>query len=241
MSRLESCLPRYARAANPVDVDMSARPAQYAQALSIVLEDRRVHMALVVATPGVGLDMSEVVHALAEGPRKTGKPVAVCLLGREGVAEEKRYLQARGLPCYANPKDALAAFDAMFGYAQWKASPYPVEVSYRRDRAKAGQFLRDCLQAGKTELSGIEMQTLLQAYELQFPQAELARTSKSAVKIAKRLAGSVALKVASPHIEYKSDVGGVELGLQSPEDVRRAFVLLTARVQRLNRCYKHQG
>ena len=112
----------------------------------------------------------------------------------------------------------------MFGYAQWKASPYPVEVSYRRDRAKAGQFLWDCLQAGKTELSGIEMQTLLQAYELQFPQAELARTSKSAVKIAKRLAGSVALKVASPHIEYKSDVGGVELGLQSPEDVRRAFV-----------------
>ena len=54
MSRLESCLSRYARAANPVDVDMSARPAQYAQALSIVLEDRRVHMALVVATPGMG-------------------------------------------------------------------------------------------------------------------------------------------------------------------------------------------
>lgn len=235
MSRLESCLPRYARAANPVDVDMSACPAQYAQALATVLEDRRVHMALVVAAPGVGLDISEVVHALAEGPRKTGKPVAVCLLGREGVAEEKRYLQARGLPCYANPKDALAAFDAMFGYAQWKSSPYPVEVSYRRDRAKAGQFLRDCLQAGKTELSGIEMQTLLQAYELQFPQAELARTSKSAVKIAKRLSGSVVLKVASPHIEYKSDVGGVELGLQSPEDVRRAFMLLTARVQRLRR------
>ena len=50
-------------------------------------------------------------------------------------------------------QDVLVAFDVMFGYAQWKASPYPVEVSYRRDRAKAGQFLRDCLQTEKTELA----------------------------------------------------------------------------------------
>ena len=68
------------------------------------------------------------------------------------------------------------------------------------------------------------MQPLLQAYELQFPRTELARTSRSAAKIAKRLACPVALKIASPHIEYKSDVGGVELGLQTPEEVRQAFL-----------------
>jgi acetyltransferase len=68
------------------------------------------------------------------------------------------------------------------------------------------------------------------AYELNFPRTELARTSRSAVKIAKRL-GPVALKIASPHIEYKSDVDGVEVGLHSSEDVRQGFLRLTGRVQ----------
>lgn len=235
VSALEACLPPHARTTNPVDIGMTARPEQYAQTLSSVLEDRRVHMALVVVAPGVGLDMPAVSRALAETPRKSGKPAAICLLGREGSAGEKRYLQSRNLPCYANPGDALAAFDAMFAYAQWKTRPYPVEVCYRRDQAKAGQFLRECLAAGRTELSGLDMQPLLQAYELQCPHAELARTSKSAGKIAKRLGCPVALKIASPHIEYKSDVGGVELALQTPEETCRAFARLTSRVQRLRR------
>lgn len=235
VTSLEACLPRHAQISNPVDLGMTARPEQYAQTLTAVLKARQTHMVLVVIAPGMGLDISEVAKALAEVPEKNGKPVAVCLLGQESVVEEKRYLQSFGLACYSNPKAALAAFDAMFSYAQWKTEPYPVEVSYRRDQPKAEHFLQSCLEAGKTELFGFEMQPLLQAYELQFPRAELARTSKSAAKIAKRLDCPVVLKVASPHIEYKSDVDGVALALQTPEDVRRAFSRLTSRVQRLRR------
>lgn len=230
---LSGIMPRHAQASNPVDIGMQAAPEDYARAVEQVARDRQVHMVLVVIAPGLGVDMQAIVGALAALPTPFEASLAVCLLGQEGVVEEKRFLQRSGLPCYANPKAALAGLEAMLRYAQWKTSAYPVEVCYRRDKAKAERFVEECLEIGKTELFGFEVQPLLQAYELQFPRTELARTSRSAAKIAKRLACPVVLKIASPHIEYKSDVGGVEAGLQTPEEVRQAFVHLTARVQRL--------
>lgn len=231
VARLDAILPRHAHISNPVDIGMGATPAQYAQALTEVLRDRQVHMALVVIAPGLGVDLPEITRALVAVPKVENRAVAVCLIGQEGVQAEKRFLQRHGLPCFSYPQAALSSLNTMLTYAEWKKKPYPVEVCYRRDKAKAERFLEDCLVAGKTELFGFEMQPLLQAYELQFPRTELARTSKSAVKIAKRLACPVALKIASPDIDYKRDVNGVEIGLNSPEEVRSAFAQLTARVQ----------
>ena len=229
--RLGEILPSHMQASNPVDIGMQASPEQYARAVEQVASDRQVHMVLVVIAPGLGVDMTAIAKALADLPKTLDASMAVCLLGQEGVLEEKRFLQRSGLPCYSNPKAALTSLEAMIRYAQWKTTAYPVEVCYRRDKAKAERFLEEYLEIGKTELFGFEVQPLLQAYELQFPRTELARTSRSAAKIAKRLACPVALKIASPHIEYKSDVGGVELGLQTPEEVRQAFLSLTSRVQ----------
>ena len=235
VERLEAVLPPHARISNPVDIGMAATPAQYAQALQEILRDRQIHIILMVIAPGLGVDLSEIVRELVSVPKVAEKSVAVCLIGQEGVVEEKRFLQSHGLPCYSYPKAALASLNTMLSYAEWKKKPYPVEVCYRRDKAKAERFLADCLAAGKTELFGFEMQPLLQAYELQFPRTELARTSKSAVKIAKRLACPVVLKIASPDIEYKRDVSGVEIGLNTPDEVRAGFTHLTARVQCLRR------
>lgn len=231
MTKLETILPQYASSANPVDLGSSAYPVQYAQALLETVKDPAVHMALVVIAPGLGVDQTQIVRELVEISKSIRRPFAVCLLGQEGVVEEKRYLQEHGIPCFSYPKAALRALDAMLRYAQWKVSPYPVEVCYRRDKAKAERFLQECQAAGKTELFGFEMQPLLQAYEIQFPRTELARTSRSAVKIAKRFGGAVVLKIASPDIEYKSDVSGVELDLQTSEEVRLGFARLTSRVQ----------
>lgn len=233
LARLGSILHPHARTTNPVDIGLESTPVQYAQALEEVLRDPQIHMALVVIAPGLGVDLPAIVDELVAVPKAEGKAVAVCLVGQEGVMAEKRFLQRHGLPCYANPKAALDSLEAMLRYAQWQNKPYPVEVCYRRDKAKAEHFLQDCILTGKTDLFGFEMQPLLQAYELHYPKTELARTSKSAVKIAKRLACPVVLKISSPHIEYKSDVGGVEVNLQTSEEVRQGFWQLTSRVQRL--------
>ncbi|NLY41843.1 MAG: CoA-binding protein [Desulfovibrionales bacterium] len=229
--RLRQILPVHARLGNPLDVGSAASPQQIADVLSAVLHDPRLSMVLAVIAPGTGVDVAAIASALGAVPRGSKHVVAVCLVGQEGGLEAKRLLHAQGLPCFSYPQAALTGLSTMLCYAQWKKKPYPVEVCYRRDKTKAEHFIRECLGAGKTELFGFEMQPLLQAYEIQFPHTELARTSKSAVKIAKRLGKPVVLKIASPDIEYKRDVDGVEVGLESPDAVRRAFGQLTARAQ----------
>ncbi|MDP3430825.1 MAG: CoA-binding protein, partial [Desulfomicrobium sp.] len=119
-ARLAELLPRHAQSSSLVDIGMEATPVQYAKALEAVLRDRQVQMALVVIAPGLGVDLPAIVRELVAMPRVEGKPVAVCLIGQEGVMEEKRFLQRSGLPCYANPKAALSGFEAMLRYAQWK-------------------------------------------------------------------------------------------------------------------------
>lgn len=235
LDRLARVISTDVRCSNPLDLGQQAPPFHYARAAEAFLRDSHVHMILIVVAPGLGVDLTGIARSLVEMSRPAGRTVAVCLLGQEGGAEEKRLLQRHGLPCYANPKAALDSLEAVRRYARWRSSPYPVEVCYRRDKAKAERFLQDCLERGKTDVFGLELQPLLQAYELQHPHAELARTSRSAAKIARRLACPVALKVASPDIAYLSDVGGVEINLQTPEEVRRAFGRLTARVQRERR------
>jgi len=168
-ARLVDLLPRHAQTSNLVDIGMDATPVQYAQALDTVLKDRQIQMTLLVIAPGLGVDLPAIVRELVNLPKAEGKAVAVCLIGQEGVMEEKRFLQRHGLPCYSNPKAALASFEAMLRYAGWKTKSYPVEVCYRRDKAKAERFLQDCLDTRKTELFGFEVQPLLMAYELGFP------------------------------------------------------------------------
>lgn len=228
---LENILPPHAQITNPIDMGMAATPSHYALALGQIIQDPQVDMVLVVVTPGMHIQIMDVVHELALVPKRQESVIAVCLIGQEAMLDERRFLQKHDLPCYTNPKSALTSLDALFAYAQWQARPYPVEVCYRRDKAKADAFLTQCLQKGRLDLFGLEVLPLLQAYELLFPQTELARTSRSAVKIAKRMACPVALKIASPFIAYKRDVDGVELNLTSADEVRRAFLSLTSRAQ----------
>ena len=137
---LAAMLPRHASAANPVDMGMQASPEDYVRVVERIARDKQVHMVLVVIAPGLGVDMKAISEALATLPSPMPASLAVCLIGQEGVLEEKRFLQRSALPCYSNPKSALSSLDAMMRYAQWQTTPYPVEVCYRRDKAKAGRF-----------------------------------------------------------------------------------------------------
>lgn len=232
-AQLNVICPAHTSATNPVDLGMSTTPDQYGRALQYITQDPHVDMVLVVITPGLGINIPAIAEKLVAVSETTNCLIAICLLGQDAMTTEKQFFHHHGLPCYTNPQAALTSMEAMFAYTQWQARPYPVEVCYRRDKAKAEYFLNDCRDTGRTEIFGLEILPLLQAYELQVPQTELARTSRSAVKIAKRITFPVVLKIASPFIKYKRDVDGVESNLHSPEDIRQAFVRLTSQAQRL--------
>jgi acetyltransferase len=138
-----------------------------------------------------------------------------------------------GVPSYDFPEQAIASLEAMYDYTAWREGPPETELCYLRDRQRAGKVIEKARARGCVDVVEFQAQELLKAYNLPVPDTRLARTSDEAVEAAAEIGLPVVLKIASPQISHKSDVQGVAAGLESEDEVRRAFIDITSRASRL--------
>lgn len=233
IQKLQGFLPSYASLYNPVDMVGDADAERCRKTLETVLDDPLVHSVLFLVTPTSSVEMAAAATAVAHLARRSDKPVYACLMGREHVQEGKRVLQEAGLPCFSFPETAMQCIEAMYSYALWRQMPVPLYESPERDLDAARRIVRQAIDAGQTEIVEFQARELLGAYRLPTPRTVLARKGEDAVAAAEELGFPVALKIASPQISHKTDVGGVVLNLKSAAQVRQAFWDMTTRVQRL--------
>ncbi|GFM33769.1 acetate--CoA ligase alpha subunit [Desulfovibrio subterraneus] len=229
---LKGILPPFAAFYNPVDVIGDAKADRFSGAIDIVLKDEMVHSLLILVSPTARTGVSDVARAIVEVVAKHNKPVFACLMGGPAVREGREILVRAGIPCYDFPEPAIQAIEALNRYREWKVQPMPVEVCYRRNITKAREIIRKAQADGTQEIVEFQAQGLLKAYELPIPDTRLCRTSDEAIAAAKQIGFPVVLKIASPQISHKSDVGGVKVNLKSPEEVQAAFLDITSRAQR---------
>ncbi|WP_461208779.1 acetate--CoA ligase alpha subunit [Desulfocurvus sp. DL9XJH121] len=232
---LMHALPPFASLYNPVDIIGDADAERYRVALAAVLADENVHAVLVLLTPTAMAQVEATAQAVVEVTRGSSKPVFACFMGQKRVGPGRAILQAAGIPCYAFPDPAVKSVEAMYKYQLWRNRAAPVEVCYRRDMGRAQRVVDAARGAGCVEIVEFQAQDLLKAYELPLPATELARTSDAAVAAAGRIGYPVVLKIASPQISHKSDVGGVRVNLKTEAEVRSAFLDITGRAQRLRK------
>jgi len=233
IQRLQAFLPAYASVYNPVDIIGDAGAERFGKALDAVLDDPLVHAVLLLLSPTALVELESTAASVARLARRSDKPVVACLMGKALVAQGRRILRENGLPCFAFPEPAMRSIEAMYAYAQWRQKPVPVYEPPARDLTAAARVIDAALARGQAELSGQEARGLLAAYGLAAPEAVLARCSAEAVAAAGRLGYPVALKVASPELAHGTDVDGVRLGLMDEAAVRREFLSITGRTQRL--------
>ncbi|MEF2144796.1 MAG: acetate--CoA ligase family protein [Desulfovibrionaceae bacterium] len=229
---LRAALPTYASLYNPIDIIGDASAERYRVTLRAVLDDPGINAVMVLLTPTASAQIEATAQVVIEESKGNSKPVFACYMGQERIAPGRDMLRAAGIPCYGFPEQAVMALDAMYGHWLWRNRAYPVDVCFRRDKARAERIVEQCREIGVTELIGFKAQEFGAAYELPFPETKLARTSIHAVRQAKKMGYPVALKIASPHIPDKTEVGGVALNLQDPAELRKAFLDLTARAAR---------
>ena len=234
---LKDFLPSHAAFYNPVDIVGDADAARFARALEVVMADPMVHMVLAILTPVPSVDVEAVAHAVARQAQKGDKPVAACFMGAGQVAGAKEILRAARVPCYEYPEQAVEALDGLHRHAQWSMRPLPVHVCYMSNTVMARDILEKAKAKGHTELVEFMAQDVLKAYGLSVPRTILAKTSDEAVKAAKSMGYPVAVKIASPQISHKTDMGGVMVGLANDEDVRQAFLAITNRAKRARDVY----
>ena len=227
MEKLNACLPPFWSRANPVDILGDAKSKRFEKAASIVLQDKGVDALLVILTPQGMTRPDRVAKAIAKVAASTKKPVLAAWMGGETVREGIRLLAEAGVATYQTPEQAVQAFMTLVAYARNLESLYQTPRDIRLDladgREDAKTLLADLAEDRPVVLSESLAKELLECYGIPTTLPVPAADPKTAAAAAEEMGYPVALKLDSPDITHKSDVGGVVLDLKDAASVEAAF------------------
>jgi acetyltransferase len=229
---LEKNLPDAASAANPVDVLGDALADRYRFAMENVISDPNVDGLMVLLTPQAMTEIEATAVAIGEMADQTEKPILACFMGEARVAEGIKLLNQHKVPNYPFPERAACALKAMADYREIQRRAEPRYARYDVDRSAVRKLFEQVRSEGRVTIGDAEARQLMQAYGFRIPVSHVAETPEQAVEFATQIGYPVVLKIASPDILHKTDVGGVKVGLEDAEEVRDAFELMVYRAQR---------
>jgi acetyltransferase len=229
-NELKTKLPSAASIANPIDVLGDADPQRYAMAITTAQEDDAVDAAIVILTPQSMTRPLETARAIAECAKSGSKPLLVSFMGGSQVIPGRIELLASHLPDYTSPERAVAALKAMCEYAEWRNRPPRMVTRFPVNHTRVRRVLSRHLKTGRMQVGEVQGKEILRAYGFHVPEGRLATTLDEALEISERVGFPVALKVSSPDIIHKSDIGGVKLNLTNRDMVRDAYELMMMRI-----------
>ena len=229
---LQAKLPAAASVANPIDVLGDALADRYALAIEAALDDPNVGSLLVVLTPQVMTQVVETAEALGRLSQGRGKPVFGAFMGDEAIRPGAEMMRSYDVPNYPVPERAVAAMAAMWQQRQWLNTPELVDEPVTMDKERIQQVIDEVRADGRVTMGDAEARVILQALDIPVPGSELAKTAEEAVAAAERIGYPVVVKIASPDILHKTDIGGIKLNITSASEVRDAFDLLVYRARR---------
>ncbi|MBN1257799.1 MAG: acetate--CoA ligase family protein [Planctomycetes bacterium] len=227
-------LPKTANIYNPVDVIGDARSDRYNAALAGVLSDPNVAGAMVILTPQSMTDIDEIAREIVRtSAANPGKPVYTSFMGETDVASGINILQSNHIPHYILPESMAAAMAASYNFEQaLKIKRLPVEPAKDVDKKKAQKLLKAAADAGHKHLPEVEATQVLAAYGLPVLPSFVATTAAEAAKFANQVGFPVAMKIYSPDVVHKFDVGGVILDVADADSAGKAFEQIVASVKK---------
>jgi acetyltransferase len=225
-------LPGAASAANPVDVLGDALADRYEHAIKLTLDDPHVDGLIVIVTPQAMTEIEKTAHAVGRMAQQADKPILACFMGEARIDAGVRILREYEVPNYPYPERVAAALAAMDSYRRERDRPIFQPESCEVCMPPVRELFDQVREEGRVSIGDTEAREVLKAYGFPVPESQLAESPEEAVRIAEEMGYPVVLKVASPDILHKTDVGGVKLNLNTPDDVRDAFDLIVYRAGR---------
>jgi acetyltransferase len=230
LAQLKAKLPNAPSIENPIDIGEHAEAADFVVAAEILAASADVDGVLVVVTPKSGIDTDAIARAATASLPGVYKPVIGCWMGETRVRETRRMVNAAGLPVFRLPEAAVDAFANIAAFYRNQQmlmqTPPPLNMdvlSEAPDITHARALIAAVLGAGRNVLTETESKELLAAFHIPVVQTEVAHTADEAIAIAQRIGFPVAVKINSPDIAHKSDVGGVMLNVRTGTQLRAVF------------------
>ncbi len=241
IKKLSAKLPPAANLHNPIDILGDALADRYEFALDAVLDDPNVNTVLVLLTPQAMTESAAIAETVVKvakqkptrrdgASRSPAKPVIACFLGAGKIEKGKQILQEGRIPQIDSPESAVETIKVLSDYVRWRSRPKRVVKLFPVNRRKVENIIERHLRQDILEIGETESKEILEAYGFVTPKGAIATTAEQAANIAEQLGYPVVLKIWSPDILHKSDVGGVKVGLASEQEVKDAFDLMMYRV-----------
>lgn len=228
-STLGDSLPDEADIENPLDVLGSADAEQFREVLDTVLDDSTVGAVIVIACPTGVLDFDALATAVADRYDDHDKPLVTCLMGSRSIDSASQSLTENGIPNYFDPARAIQSLDALARFSEIRQHEYHPPTTFAVDEERARSVLMEATQRDSDHLD-VDAMELLDAYGISVPDGGVAENPNEAVELAREIDGPVVMKVVSPDIVHKSDVGGVIVGVEV-DDVANVFGDILTRAQ----------
>ena len=232
VAALRECLPDAAAFYNPVDVLGDAPPQRYADAIAALTADPGVQVLLVMLTPQAMSQPRETAEAVVMAARATDIPVVACFAGGDAVAEARDVLREGGVPCYPSPERAVFAASLLEEYRRMRAEEHVELVAPQFEVDTAAAILTAAREEGLGFVTDEAAARVAAAFGIPVPCGSVGKDLTEAQRIAEECGFPVAMKVSSPDILHKSDVGGVVTGVADSTQLAADYEALLGRIRR---------
>jgi acetyltransferase len=234
---LKQTLPSNWSHGNPIDLIGDADAERYRGALAACLADPGVDGVLVMLAPQAMTAPMEVARAVIECAKTSDKPLLTCWMGEEQVAKARHLLAAHGIPTFRTPDPAIEMFAHVSAFYRNQRmllqTPGPLSHHAEPDVAGARLVIDAALAEHRTVLSEMESKAVLAAFHVPIVKAVRVHSANEAMLIAQETGFPVVMKIDSPDITHKSDVGGVRLNIASAQAAQDAYREITEGLKRL--------
>lgn len=232
IDQLMSVLPKNASLYNPVDIIGDATSERYAAVLDRVINDPQIDGVLIILTPQAVINVEDTAKVVIDSSKKTVKPLITSFMGEERVRSSVEMLKTASLSNFSYPEPAVRAFKKLYDHALWirKEPEFPLEID--ADRDAVGRIIHSALKNKQYQFAEDDAREILSCYGFIFPEKYLARTPEEAAAASSRIGFPVVMKISSPDILHKTDIGGVRLGIASRKETKEAFTGITGNARK---------
>ena len=225
---LDAFLPANWSRGNPVDIIGDATTERFAKGVEACMKDPQVDAVLVMLTPQAMTEPKQVADALVELSKRERKMMLACWMGESSVASSRKEFDLARIPSFRSPETAVESFSYLASYHRNQQLLLQVPGSLSQDHAEpdvegARILIEGALAEKRHILNEIESKALLAAFHIPVSQTFVARSPSEAMLLAIEIGFPLAMKIHSPDITHKSDVGGVRLNIANSREVANAY------------------
>lgn len=236
INALDMILPPHWSKGNPVDIIGDADVKRYVEALKICLNDPGIDGIIMIYTPQGAAKPVELAEAMIDIIAEKRKPVlAVCMGGSDEVREARQLFSKNDIPCYATPEEAVRTYMYMHKYKRNLDLLYETPREISIDLSPPRHYLKILIRRARREKRDVllidEAERFMKAYGIPTPEGGLAKSVGEAMLIASKIGYPVVLKIVSPDIIHKVDVGGVITGIKGENELREGFNRLIQKIR----------